>query len=129
MLLNVVNNKIKSLSIARKDLLDQIEKRKETLHDVETEIFELGLTSSLLKEIYRLASHHFPRLTGKPGLSDSDIAELEKWIGRAKSDVGLHSIINALSELKKYRSPDDIKSNFYALIQKIIIEGPYRHGK
>ena len=57
-------------------------------------------------------------------LTDADVAEIEKWVGRAKSIDSLEGIANAMRELQKYQ-PIDIKSNLYALVQKIIIEGAY----
>jgi hypothetical protein len=54
-------------------------------------------------------------------LSAEDIAEVEKWISRAKSTDGLKDIKEALEEMNKYY-PGEV-SNIYAVIQKIIIGG------
>jgi hypothetical protein len=81
-----------------------------------------------IQEILRLAELHFTRLRKQTELTQADYDELEKWIRRAKSSDGLKSIVLALQEIAKYRSYD-IKLNLYALVQKIIIEGPNQSKK
>lgn len=115
---------LQGLEIQRREL----EKQR---HEVEDALYQVRLREVYLEEIYRLAGIQFRRLrreTGS-GLRQEDIQELEKWIGRAKSNEGLEDIVEALKEVQKYR-PADIKSNLYALVQKIIIGGAYhRKGK
>jgi hypothetical protein len=88
--------------------------------------FEISMREQYIREIYQNAQTQFSRLRRELNndLKEADIVELEKWIGRAKGDQGLINIIKALKALKKYQ-PHDIHSNLYALVQKIIIEGPY----
>jgi len=82
-----------------------------------------------ISEILRLASFHIPRLRNdETELTEKDYAELDKWIRRAKTIDGLKNIVRALTEISKYY-PKDIRTNLYALIQKIIIEGPLVKGK
>jgi hypothetical protein len=99
---------------------------KETTEKIETKIrllYNAQERELHLREILRLAALHFPRLRKQKDLISADYDELEKWIRRAKSNEGLKSIVLALQEISKYQSYD-IKSNLYALVQKIIIEGP-----
>ena len=79
-----------------------------------------------IKDIYRLAKYQFSRLQEKPNqeLTESDIQELDKWISRVKNEEGLIIIQQSLMELDKY-VPSEIKTNLYALVQKIIIGGAY----
>lgn len=112
------------------ELIRTIEASKVELSECEANLYNTRIQLVHITEIYRLAMMHFPRLrreTGS-GLTQADIDELEKWIGRAKSPDGLKSIVDALSELQKYH-PSDIKSSIYAIVQKIIIEGPYPKKK
>jgi hypothetical protein len=99
------------------------------IEEIERRDFEQRLHLSHVKEIFRLAKTQFSRLRALPEqtLTDADVKELDKWIGRVKSTDGLLDIQKALLELDKY-SPSDIKLNLYALVQKIIIEGPYKKG-
>ena len=105
----------------------EIAEKTATLERASRDFYEASLRELHLKEIYRLAKQHFPRLSrsNSPHLSQADVAELEKWIGRAKSTESLVGIVDALKELQKYQ-PFDIKLNLYALVQKIIIEGAYK---
>jgi hypothetical protein len=75
--------------------------------------------------IYCVARLQFSRLRNTPSapLTEEDIAELDKWISRAKDLDGYEHILNALMALGKY-NPGSIRKNLYALVQKIIIEGP-----
>jgi len=100
------------------------------LDNLEKVLYRKNIRLLHIKEIYRLAKQQFSRLReSEEDLSEADITELEKWIGRAKSDEGgLIDIIEALQELRKYL-PTEIKSNLYALIQKIIIGGAWKKTK
>ena len=83
-----------------------------------------------IKEIYRLAKYQFARLQNRPNqdLNDTDVLELNKWLARAKNEEGLNTIKKSIAELDKY-APSEIKSSVYALVQKIIIDGPYGQKK
>lgn len=97
------------------------------LSEARRDLYECVLRETHIQEIYRLARLHFPRLHREdyPGdITTDDVAELEKWIGRAKSNDGLRRISDALAELQRFK-PSDIRRNLYALVQKIIIEGPH----
>lgn len=98
-------------------------------YSIELQLYELEQKRLHIKEIFRLAQIHLPRLRKDPNnvLIDSDIAELKKWIGRVKSMDGYMNIIEALKRMANYQ-PKDVK-NAYALIQKVIIEGPYKPKK
>lgn len=100
-------------------LFSVIEKSERLLH-------EKTLSLCNLKEIYRIAKYQFSRLRSltEPILNETDLQELNKWIGRARTEEGLLDIKLALLELDKFY-PSDIKSNLYALIQKIIIGGAF----
>jgi len=100
------------------------------INETEKSIYKLSQIELHLHEIYRLADLHFPRLQGnKEGsLTDKDIEELEKWVGRVETPEGLKSIVEALEELNKYY-PKDIKTNLYGLVQTIIMRGAYGTGK
>lgn len=121
-----VSDQRKHLEQKESELKTEIETAQKMLSECQRELYETYITELHVKEIYRLASVHFPRLRRESdgGLTVKDVLELEKWIGRAKSSDGLKNIVDALEELKKY-NPIDIKSNLYALTQRIIIEGPY----
>lgn len=95
---------------------------------VEGQLYQLTLKEVHIREIYRLAEHHFPRLQKNVGLTEADVAEIEKWIHRAHSDDGYADIINALRELEKYTHAD-IRQNLYALVQKIIIGGAFKEKR
>jgi hypothetical protein len=125
----------------REDCLEKIKQVFQTLHlkklslisdqeSVERELYQKRIHLTHIKEIYRLAKIQFSRFRGlpEPTLTEADVRELDKWVGRAKSADGLVDIINALMELNKYQ-PSEIKSNLYALVQKIIIGGAYNQGK
>lgn len=93
------------------------------LHMVHEELFKSRVSMLYLKEIFRLASLHFPRLRRtSDALTAEDLQELDKWTGRAKTTDGLKAIVDALKEIGKYQ-PHQVK-NVYGLVQKIIIEGP-----
>ena len=93
-------------------------------------LYEKNILLCHIQEIFRMARVQFSRLRQAPeqALTDVDVKELDKWIGRTQSVDGLIGIWKAIAELKKYR-PSDIKLNLYALVQKIIIEGPYTGKK
>ena len=117
-----LNAKIRSLELT-------IETAKMELENLQKRVFDVSLNELHISEIYRLAKFHFPRLRREKihELSPEDALELDKWIHRAHSSEGLKSIVDALKELEKYQ-PIDIRGNVYALVQRIIIEGPY-HGR
>jgi len=114
-----------------RDILDNLNQQKKTVLDrlnkQEKNLYEKNVYLCHIKEIFRLAKTQFSRLRRSPGLilTTADVKELDKWVSRAKSEDGLKDIRNALEELSKY-TPSEIKSNLYALVQKIIIEGPYK---
>jgi hypothetical protein len=95
---------------------------------VDQSLYQKGVTLFHVHEILRVANIQFSRLRGKEGLTIDDLSELNKWIGRVKSEDGLKDIIGALNELQKYQ-PASIKTNLYALVQKIIIGGAYKQGR
>jgi hypothetical protein len=125
-----------SLDNARANL-ESLEKRKKSLENIkagaeaslrsiEDDYFDTVTRTQCIEEIYRVARIQFGRLRHTPGalLTQKDVQELDKWIGRAKSNLGLMDILKALRTLEKYR-PIDIKKNLYALVQRIIMEGPF----
>jgi len=125
------NKEIKKL----KDLIAQLEKElqdsKICLESSERRVAGKTINLHLLAEIYRLAQYQFSRLRNQPrkGLSTEDIAEIDKWVDRIKTDEGIGTVLGAFQELDKYQ-PSEIKSNLYALVQKIIIGGAYgKKGK
>lgn len=119
----------KSLEDRKNGLIKNLDTVKIELKETEAELYQVRTRELHIAEIYRLAAHHFSRLRRQTGesLMVQDIAELEKWIGRARSNDGLKNIVDALAELKKYR-PIDITKNVYALVQKMIIEGVYHES-
>jgi len=114
---------IQNHHIQLSDLTKQLERKE---RDVATKALYL----CHIKEIYRLAKYQFARLQNRPNpeLNDMDVQELDKWISRAKTEDGLITIKKSISELDKY-APSEIKSSVYALVQKIIIDGPYGQKK
>jgi hypothetical protein len=120
--INVLKNRLETISQEKKDLILKLE-------ELERQIYLKKISLAHIKEIFRLAKIQFSRLrrdkNSGPTLTDADVRELDKWIGRVKNEDGLIDIRNAIIELDKY-SPSDIKTNLYALAQKIIIEGPYK---
>ena len=104
-----------------------IEFKKTLLNTLQEKLYQVKQKQLHVEEIMRLAGVQFARLREKPGsgLLPEDLEELEKWMGRARTLDGFRDIVAALRELYKY-TPSGIKSNLYALVQKIIIEGPYR---
>ena len=106
------------------DLGTQIAIMEKELDECNSELYSLKLKEIHIAEIERLATIQFSRFRKEPGLTDADIKELEKWIGRCKNIDSYKDIIDAVKELKKYKK-GQIK-NLYALVQKIIIEGAYR---
>jgi hypothetical protein len=118
-----LKSNLRSLEITKRDYMTRLEQ-------VSNFLYKKKIALCHMEEIFRLAGAHFPRLRNfKPSqLTEEDNQELIKWIGRAKSEDGLKDIIDALNELGKYR-PIDIKTNLYALVQKIIIGGAYKEKK
>jgi hypothetical protein len=93
---------------------------------VQDSLYKKRLKILQIKEIYRIATLQFNRLRKQSSdisLTEKDTEEIDKWILRANSKDGLNDIINAIKELKKYY-PNEV-TRIYALVQKIIIEGPY----
>jgi hypothetical protein len=92
------------------------------LGDLIKKFYEVSNRETYIRGIYENANVQFSRLRKTKGLIPADFQEIEKWIGRAKSDEGLINILNAIKELKKYK-PSDIRQNLYGLTQRIIIGG------
>ena len=128
--LQETREKVKDLEQQRDHYLNDLAITKKALEEIDSELYDRRARELHLAEIYRLAAYHFSRLRREPerGLTEADVAELEKWIGRAKSNDSLKDIVSALNELQKYR-PADIVRNLYALVQKIIIEGAHGENK
>jgi len=122
--LEKIKKQITDLHVQEARLLSEISQRKNKIDEIESELYKLTQIEPHLTEIHRLAYKHFLRLKKQDHLTNKDYEELEKWIGRAKSPESLKSIVQALSELEKYY-PEEIKTNLYALVQKIIIGGAY----
>lgn len=120
---DLICKQVDDLEMQRKKLSDRMKKIHQSL-------YEKTVSLEHINEILRLAKIQFSRLRKIPveTLTSGDIAELSKWIGRAKSDEGLKDIIDALNELEKYE-PSQITKSLYALCQKIIIEGAYKKNK
>lgn len=116
-----INITLQNLEVQKASLLT----RKQ---QIDQSLYKKSIIICHIQEILRLAKIHFLRLNHQKALTLEDIAELNKWVGRAKSEDGLKDIVEALSELEKY-SPSDIKTNLYALVQKIIIGGAYKGRK
>ena len=111
------------------DLLEEQRKKlSERSKKIQQSLYEKTIFLNHINEILRLAKIQFSRLRRSPTetLTAQDMAELNKWIGRARSDQGLKDIVNALNELDKYE-PQQVQ-NFYAVCQKIIIGGAYGHA-
>lgn len=128
--LQAVRDQIQTNRELEKSLEEEIKFKKNQLKEIQESFYTLQERELHLSEILRTARDHIPRLKGTPNedLTKADYAELEKWVSRAKSMESLKSIVLSLKELSKYK-PRDIKANLYALIQKIIIEGPYNQKK
>jgi len=125
-----INDSIQALEKQVDSLKEEIVAGQKRFHEILDRLYQVRQMSIHISEIERLAMIHFPRLRKRPGqpLTQQDIQELEKLIGRVKSPDGLKNIADALIELNKYY-PNDIKSNLYGLLQKIIIGGAYGSGK
>lgn len=97
---------------------------------IERDLYQKKIYMTHIREIFRLAKIQFSRFRKLPEatLTEADVQELNKWIGRALAEDGLIDIINAILELEKYKA-SEIKSNLYALVQKIIIGGAFNQGK
>ena len=147
--LQIVTEQIRKLETDRDATLSEVAKlnddkariekdldlKRIMLNALSEDLHRAKLRELYLTEINRLATQHFIRLRKTtpttvvdPCLTGDDYRELEKWIARAKSTEGLKNIVDALVELNKYY-PKDIKSNLYALVQRIIIEGPFGTGQ
>jgi hypothetical protein len=126
----IITNQIDNFKKMEQEYLKEIDSLQVALSTTQEKLYSLQQKLLHIQEIYRIASLQFPRLRREPRgtLTEADKAELEKWIGRSKSSDGLISIVSALEELQKY-FPEDIRSNLYALVQKIIIGGSYGSGK
>ena len=123
----LMKKEIESLREEEREHENRIKMIRTDIEPLERFLYEKNIKILHIKEIYRAAKQQFSRLRNQPEptLTEADIAELEKWIGRCKSNQSLFDIIEALQELNKYL-PHDIKSNLYALVQKIIIGGAYK---
>jgi len=128
--MEIISHQIDNFKRMEQGYLKQIDSIQIELSIIQEKLYALQQKLLHIQEIYRIASLQFPRLRREPRgtLTEADKTELEKWIGRAKSSDGLVSIVSALEELQKY-FPEDIRSNLYALVQKIIIGGSYGSGK
>lgn len=128
--LSMTTRKITDLQQNLKDTNCRIDLLRMASDTFEEELYQQKLRLSHLERIYQLAAQEFSRLRREKdnSLTNEDVGELEKWIGRAKSSEGLKDIVDALIELRKYK-PVDIKSNLYALVQRIIIGGAYHQNK
>ena len=117
---DLICKQVDDLEMQRKKLSDRMKKIHQSL-------YEKTVSLEHINEILRLAKIQFSRLRKIPveTLTSGDIAELSKWIGRAKSDEGLKDIVDALNELEKYE-PSQITKSLYALCQKIISGGAYK---
>jgi hypothetical protein len=123
--INTKKERLREILLEKRNLFLSVE-------ELERQLYLKKISLAHVKEIFRLAKIQFSRLhrnkdlnTTEPTLTDADVRELNKWISRVKGEDGLIDIIKAITELDKY-SPSDIKVNLYALVQKIIIEGPYK---
>jgi chaperonin cofactor prefoldin len=125
-----VNEEIQLLEKEGDALKKDINSKYKRLQEIQDYLYQARQKSIHIAEIYRIAEIQFPRLRKQvgQGLTGQDIQELEKLIDRAKSPDGLKNIVDALVELNKYY-PQDIKSNLYGLLQRIIIGGAYGTGK
>jgi preprotein translocase subunit SecA len=132
-LLSFYQNEVESCEIRQKNVEQDIIDAKKVIKELSEKLASKQMATynareDLLhiNEILRLAKIHFPRLRKQSDekLTEADYRELEKWINRAKSPDSLKVIVLALNELSKYY-PEDIKSNLYALVQKIIIGGAF----
>jgi hypothetical protein len=121
--LDEAKSKTANLLIEKAQLEETLKMTMERRDQNHKLLYEIQERELHLKEILRLAAIHFPRLRKQTDLTQADYDELDKWIRRSKSNEGLKSIVSALQEIEKYHSYD-IKTNLYALVQKIIIEGP-----
>jgi chaperonin cofactor prefoldin len=116
-----INNQLKSLD-------DQKQKLNERLQKIQLGIFKKGIFVCYITEIFRIAKIQFPRLRKSriEELTPEETQELDKWIGRVKSEQGLKDILEAIKELDKYQ-PHQVRQNVFALCQKIIIGGAYKN--
>lgn len=117
----------------QRDLQDIALKKLALLSDresIERDLYQKKIYMTHIREIFRLAKIQFSRFRKipEPTLTAADVQELNKWVGRVKAEDGLLDIINALREVEKYKA-SEIKTNLYALVQKIIIGGAYNQGK
>ena len=129
--LDVLKKESSLLQVEMNNLTYSMNLKRSRMETVEKALYEKNIRLIQLKEIYRLAKLQFSRLRNSGSfayseeLTDADVEELEKWIGRARSEQGLVDILEAIQELGKYRARD-IKTNLYALVQKIIIGGAWK---
>lgn len=116
---------IAAKEVELRGLRELIEAKRKEHFDLDGHLNALRIRSVRIREIFRIAAAQLPRLRGDASgkLNDRDTAELDKLIGRAKTDEALLAITNGINELQKYKYPADIR-NLYGLLQKIIIEGP-----
>jgi len=119
-----VTEQIEILEKNRDQLISEIKERQKCLESVQGKLYEEKMRKLHIEEAFRVARIKFPRLRGEKSgvLSIEDVAELEKWVKRAKTLEGLRDIVDAVRELQKYFQAD-VKTNLYALVQRIIIGG------
>lgn len=130
---NAIRDLQNLMDIKKHDLKRIIEKSQNEIREVKINLQTAEEQGYILKEkelhiieIFRQAKIHFPLLRNDPSssLTVADVAELDKWIGRTKTIDGLKSIITAIKSVGSKYTAKGIHSNLYALIQKVIIEGP-----
>jgi hypothetical protein len=112
------------------ELTAKLNLSKAILDKTEHDLAQKKISLCYIQEIFRSAQYQFSRLrrSTESTLTATDVQEIDKWINRATSDDSLISIKNSITELNKYK-PSEIKSNLYALIQRIIIGGAYHQRK
>jgi Skp family chaperone for outer membrane proteins len=121
---------IQKLNKGIAELTVKLNTSRALLDKAERDLAQKKISLCHIQEIFRSAQYQFSRLrrSSESSLTTTDVQEIDKWVNRATSDDGLISIKNALTELNKYK-PSEIKSNLYALIQRIIIGGAYHQRK
>jgi len=109
---------------SQKKLSSEITDKQKELGEVSEKIYEVRERLLYLEEILRLAKENFPRLQKQSDLTQRDYLEIEKWVITAKTNDGLRRMLATFKELGKF-FPNDIRTNFYGLVQKILMDGAY----
>lgn len=124
-----VSEEKKNLEKVKEEAIQNIEKSKKLLEECQTDLYNVSVKELHIQEIYRLAKIQFSRIRKEtePKLTVADVFELEKLIKRTKDLDGLKRIVDSIRELQKFM-PSEVR-NLYALLQKIIIEGPFGETK